>query len=92
MGKSVLFVGFLLVFLGLALPGTQAKVFSRCDLVKTLRGHGFEGFVGKTVADCEYNELLFYLSAYTTLIYPEHTLLFLLWDLFSSCRGLPGET
>lgn len=51
MGKSVLFVGFLLVFLGLALPGTQAKVFSRCDLVKTLRGHGFEGFVGKTVAD-----------------------------------------
>ncbi|XP_010012380.1 PREDICTED: lysozyme C-like, partial [Nestor notabilis] len=51
MGKSVLFVGFLLVFLGLALPGTQAKVFSRCDLVKTLRGHDFEGFVGKTVAD-----------------------------------------
>ncbi|NXW91233.1 LYSC protein, partial [Alopecoenas beccarii] len=41
----------LLVFLGLALPGTQGKVIPRCDLVKILRRQGFEGFVGKTVAD-----------------------------------------
>ena len=67
MRKSMLFFGFLLVFLGLALPGTQGKVMPRCDLVKILRQHGFEGFVGKTVADCEYNELPLHLSAYTTL-------------------------
>ncbi|KAM6044177.1 lysozyme C [Chlamydotis macqueenii] len=51
MRKSMLFFGFLLVFLGLALPGVQGKRISRCDLVKILRQNGFEGFVGKTVAD-----------------------------------------
>ncbi|XP_065505452.1 lysozyme C-like [Caloenas nicobarica] len=51
MRKSMLFFAFLLVFLGLALPGTQGKRIHRCDLVKILRRHGFEGFVGKTVAD-----------------------------------------
>ncbi|CAM9829829.1 unnamed protein product [Bubo scandiacus] len=51
MRKSVLFFGFLLVFFGLALPGTQAKIIRRCDLVKILRKHGFEGFEGTTVAD-----------------------------------------
>ncbi|XP_065505771.1 lysozyme C-like [Caloenas nicobarica] len=51
MRRSMLFFGFLLVFLGLALPGTQGKRIPRCDLVKILRRHGFEGFVGKTVAD-----------------------------------------
>ncbi|XP_074781750.1 lysozyme C [Athene noctua] len=51
MRKSVLFFGFLLVFLGLALPGTQGRIISRCELVKILRKHGFEGFEGTTVAD-----------------------------------------
>uniref|UniRef100_A0A8D0ENE1 lysozyme n=1 Tax=Strix occidentalis caurina TaxID=311401 RepID=A0A8D0ENE1_STROC len=51
MRKSVLFFGFLLVFFGLALPGTQGKIIRRCDLVKILRKHGFEGFEGTTVAD-----------------------------------------
>ncbi|KAK4809241.1 hypothetical protein QYF61_012894 [Mycteria americana] len=37
MRKSMLFFGFLLVYLGLALPGTQGKVIPRCDLVKILR-------------------------------------------------------
>ncbi|NXC54849.1 LYSC protein, partial [Aleadryas rufinucha] len=41
----------LLVFLGLALPGTQGKVFSRCEMVRILRRYGFEGFEGTTVAD-----------------------------------------
>ncbi|KAM6041226.1 lysozyme C [Theristicus caerulescens] len=50
MRKSMLF-GFLLLFLGLALPGTQGIFIPRCNLVKILRQHGFEGFVGKTVAD-----------------------------------------
>ncbi|KAM7082388.1 LOW QUALITY PROTEIN: lysozyme C-like [Ciconia maguari] len=71
MRKSMLFFGFLLVYLGLALPGTQGKVIPRCDLVKILGEdpqHGFEGFMGKTVADCEYNELPLHLSAYTTLV------------------------
>ncbi|KFP98964.1 Lysozyme C, partial [Leptosomus discolor] len=49
--KSMLIFGFLLVFLGLALPGTQGKVIPRCELVNILRRHGFEGFEGKTVAD-----------------------------------------
>ncbi|XP_009866016.1 PREDICTED: lysozyme C [Apaloderma vittatum] len=51
MRESMLFSGFLLVLLGLALPGTQGKIFSRCDLVKTLHEHSFAGFMGKTVAD-----------------------------------------
>ncbi|KFV58292.1 Lysozyme C, partial [Tyto alba] len=41
----------LLVFLVLALPCTQGKIIPRCELVKILRRHGFEGFVGTTVAD-----------------------------------------
>uniref|UniRef100_A0A663F5H8 lysozyme n=1 Tax=Aquila chrysaetos chrysaetos TaxID=223781 RepID=A0A663F5H8_AQUCH len=48
--KSMLF-GFLLVFLGLALPGSQGKVIPRCDLVKILCQHGFEDFWGKTITD-----------------------------------------
>ncbi|KAI6072825.1 Lysozyme C-like protein [Aix galericulata] len=51
MTKSILFFGFLLVFLGLTLPGTQGRKIPRCELVKILRNHSFEGFVGKTVAD-----------------------------------------
>eukprot|EP00075_Anas_platyrhynchos_P001103 XP_005014665.1 lysozyme C-like [Anas platyrhynchos] len=51
MTKSILFFGFLLVFLGLTLPGTQGRIIPRCELVKILRNHGFKGFVGKTVAD-----------------------------------------
>ncbi|XP_029856483.1 lysozyme C-like [Aquila chrysaetos chrysaetos] len=50
MRKSMLF-GFLLVFLGLALPGSQGKVIPRCDLVKILCQHGFEDFWGKTITD-----------------------------------------
>ncbi|KAM6114488.1 LOW QUALITY PROTEIN: lysozyme C-like [Phoenicopterus ruber ruber] len=48
MRKSMLFFGFLLVFLGLALPGTQGKVIPQCDLMKILCQ---QGFVGKSVAD-----------------------------------------
>ncbi|XP_039941489.1 lysozyme C [Hirundo rustica] len=51
MRKSTLFLAFLLVFLGLALPGTQGKRISRCEMVKILRRNGFEGFEGTTVAD-----------------------------------------
>ncbi|NXI70897.1 LYSC protein, partial [Anseranas semipalmata] len=40
-----------LVFLGLTLPGIQGRIIPRCELVKILRQHGFQGFVGKTVAD-----------------------------------------
>lgn len=68
MGKSMLFLGFLLIFLGLALPGTQGKVISRCEMVRILRQNGFEGFEGTTVADCEYNGLPQHLSACTTFV------------------------
>uniref|UniRef100_A0A8C3CHR9 lysozyme n=1 Tax=Cairina moschata TaxID=8855 RepID=A0A8C3CHR9_CAIMO len=33
------------------LMGTQGRIIPRCELVKILRNHSFEGFVGKTVAD-----------------------------------------
>ncbi|XP_075298898.1 lysozyme C-like [Opisthocomus hoazin] len=51
MRNSVLFFGFLLAFLGLAVPGTEGKTIRRCELVKILRKHGFEGFKGTTIAD-----------------------------------------
>ncbi|NWU20547.1 LYSC protein, partial [Dyaphorophyia castanea] len=65
--KSMLFLGFLLVFLGLAVPGTQGRVISRCEMVRILRRHGFEGFVGKTVAD--WMCLVKYESSYNTKAY-----------------------
>ncbi|XP_069731998.1 lysozyme C-like [Phaenicophaeus curvirostris] len=51
MRKAMLFSGFLLAFLGLALPGIQGKVVQRCELVKILRQNSFEGYMGRTVAD-----------------------------------------
>ncbi|XP_075298896.1 lysozyme C-like [Opisthocomus hoazin] len=51
MRNSMLFFGFLLAFLSLAVPGTEGEIISRCELVKILREHGFEGFEGTTIAD-----------------------------------------
>ncbi|KAL9824472.1 lysozyme C-like [Geothlypis trichas] len=70
MRQSMLFLGFLLVFLSLALPGTQGKVFPRCDMVKILRQEDFEGFVGSTVAD--WMCLVEYESSYNTKAYNDN--------------------
>ncbi|XP_054859836.1 lysozyme C-like [Eublepharis macularius] len=48
--KILLFLGLFLLMV-LAMPGAEGKVFERCELARVLQWHGFNGFVGRKVAD-----------------------------------------
>ncbi|XP_075771034.1 lysozyme C-like [Pelodiscus sinensis] len=50
--KSLLLFGLpLLLLLAVAPPGCRGVRIDRCKLIRMLKKHGMEGFVGKTVAD-----------------------------------------